>query len=79
MIIHKVKVYPSKIYLTKKKQLAWKIAEIASDNAKLDKNAIEMAINRIIDNASVAIASLNRRPVISVSYTHLTLPTKRIV
>ena len=65
MILHKVKVYPSKIYLPKKKQLAWKIAEIASDNSKLNKEAIEMVINRIIDNASVAIASLNRKPVIS--------------
>jgi 2-methylcitrate dehydratase len=65
LINHKVKVYPSKIPLPKKKQLAWKIAEIASDNAKLDKDAVEMVINRIIDNASVAIASLNRRPVIS--------------
>ena len=65
MIVHKVKVFPSKIHLPKKKQLAWKIAEIASDNAKLDKNAIEMAINRIIDNASVAIASLNRSSVVS--------------
>ena len=65
MILHKVKVYPSKIHLSKKKQLAWKIAEIASDNAKLNKDAIEMVVNRIIDNASVAIASLNRRPVIS--------------
>ena len=65
MIVHKVKVYPSKIHLPKKNQLAWKIAEIASDNAKLDKAAIEMVINRIIDNASVAVASLNRRPVIS--------------
>ena len=65
MILHKVKVYPSKIHLAKKNQLAWKIAEIASDNAKLDKDAIEMVINRIIDNASVAIASLNRKPVIS--------------
>ena len=65
MIIHKVKVYPSKVHLPKNKQLAWKIAEIASDNAKLSKDAIEMAINRIIDNASVAIASLNRKPVIS--------------
>ncbi len=65
MIIHNVKVFPSKVHLPKKKQLAWKIAEIASDNAKLDKEAIEMVINRIIDNASVAIASLNRRPVIS--------------
>ena len=65
MISHTVKVYPSKIHLPKKKQLAWKIAEIASDNAKLDKNSIEMVINRIIDNASVAIASLNRKAVVS--------------
>ena len=65
MIIHKVKVFPSKIYLPKKNQLAWKIAEIASDNANIDKKSAEMVINRIIDNASVAIASLNRKPVIS--------------
>jgi 2-methylcitrate dehydratase len=65
VISHKIKVYPSKIHLPKKKQLAWKIAEIASDNAKLDKDSIEMVINRIIDNASVAIASLNRKAVIS--------------
>ena len=60
MISHKIKVYPSKINLSKKNQLAWKIAEIASDNAKLNKNSVEMVINRLIDNASVAIASLNR-------------------
>ena len=65
MILHKIKVYPSKITLPKKKQLAWKIAEIASDKAKLNSDAIEMSINRIIDNASVAIASLNRKPVVS--------------
>ena len=65
MLLHTVKVYQSKIHLPKKKQLAWKIAEIASDNAKLNNDSIEMVINRIIDNASVAIASLNRKPVIS--------------
>jgi len=65
LIIHKIKVYPSKVYLPKKKQLAWKLAEIASDNAKLNKLSIDMAINRIIDNASVAIASLNRKSVIA--------------
>ena len=65
MIIHTIKVYPSKFKLSKTKQLAWKIAEIASDNAKLNKNSVEMVINRIIDNASVAIASLNRSAVIS--------------
>jgi len=65
LIVHKIKVYPSKKYLPKKKQLAWKLAEIASDNSKLNKNSVDMVINRIIDNASVAIASLNRKAVIS--------------
>ena len=76
MILHKVQVYPSKINLPKKKQLAWKIAKIASDNAKLNKNSIEMVINRIIDNASVAIASLNRKSVISSREMTLRHPNK---
>jgi len=71
-----VKVYPSKVKLAKKNQLAWKIAEIASDNAKLNKNSIEMAINRIIDNTSVAIASLNRKSVISSREMALAHPRK---
>ena len=76
MISHIVKVYPSKVKLKKKNQLAWKIAEIASDNAKLNKDSIDMAINRIIDNASVAIASLNRKPVISSREMALAHPRK---
>ena len=76
MIIHNIKVYPSKIYLPKKKQLAWKIAEIATDNAKLDNDSIEMAVNRIIDNASVAIASLNRKSVITSREMALKHPRK---
>ena len=76
MILHKVKVYPSKINLPKKNQLAWKIAEIANDNAKLNEDAIEMAINRIIDNTSVAIASLNRKSVISSRQMALSHPKK---
>ena len=76
MILHKVKVYPSKITLPKEKQFAWKIAEIANDNSKLNKDAVEMAINRIIDNASVAIASLNRKPVISAREMALKHPRK---
>ena len=42
----KVKVYPSASKL-KKQQLA-EIAEIASDKAKLNEDAIDMVINRII-------------------------------
>ena len=76
MILNIVKVYPSKKKLLKKNQLAWKIAEIASDNAKLNEHSVEMAINRIIDNASVAIASLNRKPVISSRAMALAHPRK---
>ena len=72
----KVKVYPSASKLKKKQQLAWKIAEIASDNAKLNEDAIDMVINRIIDNTSVAIASLNRKPVISAREMALAHPRK---
>ncbi len=76
MILNTVKVFPSKKKLPKKNQLAWKIAEIASDNAKLNKHSVEMVINRIIDNASVAIASLNRKPVISSREMALAHPRK---
>tara|TARA_B100000029_G_scaffold403619_1_gene403441 strand:+ start:4169 stop:5668 length:1500 start_codon:yes stop_codon:yes gene_type:complete len=72
----KVRVYPSLAKLKKKQQLAWKIAEIASDNAKLNEDAIDMVINRIIDNASVAIASFNRKPVISAREMALAHPRK---
>ncbi|MFM7499033.1 MAG: MmgE/PrpD family protein [Candidatus Fonsibacter sp.] len=62
---HKVKVFPSKVELKKEDQLAYKIAEVASDDSPLNDQAIEMVINRIIDNASVAIASFSRQPVAS--------------
>jgi 2-methylcitrate dehydratase len=70
----KVKVYKSSAKLKKEDQLAWKIAEIASDKAPLNKDAIDMVINRIIDNTSVAIASFQRRPVISAREMALAHP-----
>ena len=62
---HLVRVYPSKEKLARENQLAWKMAEISSDQAPINAQVTDMVINRIIDNASVAIASLNRRPVAS--------------
>ncbi len=70
----KVKVHKSSAKLKKEDQLAWKIAEIASDKAPLNEDAVDMVINRIIDNASVAIASFQRRPVISAREMALTHP-----
>jgi len=74
--IHKVKVYPSKFKLKKKDQLAWKIAQIATDKAKLNISSVEMVINRIIDNAAVAVASLNRKAVISAREMAMAHPKK---
>ena len=71
-----VKVYPSKVTLKKQNQLAWKLAQVASDKTSLNESAIEMVINRLIDNASVAIASLNRKPVITARQMAMGHPRK---
>jgi len=63
MIEHKIHASPSKDNIARENQLAWKMAEVAADPVAVDKDVSEMIINRIIDNASVAIASLNRGPV----------------
>ena len=70
----KVRVHKSSANLKKEDQLAWKIAEIASDKAPLNEEAVDMVINRIIDNASVAIASFQRQPVISAREMALAHP-----
>ena len=77
MKIIKVKAHPSSSLIEKKNQLAWKIAEVASDKSRPGGDAIEMVINRIIDNASVAIASFNRKPVISAREMALAHPRKK--
>jgi 2-methylcitrate dehydratase len=65
MQTHTVTVHPSKSNLKRDDQLAWKIAAVASDRVAVDRDVTAMIINRMIDNASVAIASVNRKPVIS--------------
>ncbi len=71
---HEVKVYPSKANLPKEDQLAWKLAKVAVDKAPISDEVVEMVINRIIDNASVAVASLNRKPVIAAREQALAHP-----
>ena len=65
MKLHDVKVYPSKTPLPREEQLAWKLAGLATDRVAVPKDSAEMIVNRIIDNAGVAIAAINRRPVVS--------------
>ena len=73
----KVKVHPSKSQLKKEDQLAWKIAEVASDKAPLNSDSVEMVINRIIDNSAVAMASLERNPIIAAREMALAHPRKK--
>ncbi|HVY41643.1 MAG TPA: MmgE/PrpD family protein [Hyphomicrobiaceae bacterium] len=65
MKLHKVRTAKSSEPLPREQQLAWKIAEVAADPVPLDNDVVEMIGNRIIDNAAVAAASLNRRSIVS--------------
>jgi 2-methylcitrate dehydratase len=65
MKLHPVKVHASKALLPREEQLAWKMAGVAVDKVAVQKDVAAMIINRVIDNAAVAIAAINRRPVVS--------------
>jgi len=63
VIVHKVRVHASAERLPREHQLAWKIAEVAAATRALDDDVIEMVRCRLVDNAAVAIAAVNRAPV----------------
>jgi 2-methylcitrate dehydratase len=65
MKLHDVRVSPSREALPREAQLAWKIAGVAADRVAVERDVAEMIVNRVIDNAAVAIAAINRHPVIS--------------
>ena len=65
MINHKLRVHTSRENLSKKEQLAHKIANVVFEDVEISSEVENMVINRIIDNASVAIAALERDPVAS--------------
>ncbi|MFN8943058.1 MAG: MmgE/PrpD family protein [Pseudobdellovibrionaceae bacterium] len=73
---HSVRVYPSKETLTRENQLAWKMAEVATDHKVIRDDVVDMVINRVIDNASVAVASLNRHPVVTARTQAISHPRK---
>ncbi len=65
MKLHTVRTYRSDENLPREEQLAWKIAEVASDPVDVTAEVTDMVINRVIDNAAVAAASLTRAPVVA--------------
>jgi len=62
-ITHHLRVHRSDENLAREGQLAWHIAEVAADPVEVDPEVVDMIINRVIDNAAVAAASLTRAPV----------------
>ena len=74
MLLHDVKVHPESDRLKREDQLAWKIAAVAADPVPVEPAVVDMIINRVIDNASVAIAAINRHPVTSARAQALTHP-----
>jgi 2-methylcitrate dehydratase len=72
--LHPVRVHRSEENLPRTGQLAWKIAQVAADPVEVTPEVTDMVINRIIDNASVAIASLTRAPVVAARAQALSHP-----
>ena len=62
-VTHHVRVYRSDEPLPREEQLAHKIAQVAVDPVPVEDDVVDMIVNRVIDNAAVAAASLTRRPV----------------
>ncbi|HWI30286.1 MAG TPA: MmgE/PrpD family protein [Microbacterium sp.] len=60
---HHLRVHRSDENLAREGQLAWRIAEIAADPVDVEPDVVDMIINRFIDNAAVAAASITRAPV----------------
>ena len=80
MRINTVRVHRSDENLAREDQLAWKIAEVATDPVEVAPEVVDMVINRVIDNAAVAAASLARKPVVSARSQALAhpLPTAQL-
>ena len=72
---HIVKTHPDGTVLPREEQLAWKLAQLAAHNQAADADVVEMIGNRVIDNAAVALAAINRPPVrnarrLALGYSH---------
>ncbi|MBT1002198.1 MmgE/PrpD family protein [Paenarthrobacter sp. DKR-5] len=74
MKLNHVRVYKSEENLPREEQLAYKIARVAADAVPVTEEVTAMVINRIIDNASVAVASLNRAPIVAARAQALSHP-----
>ncbi|GAB3395171.1 MmgE/PrpD family protein [Humibacter soli] len=74
MNITTVRTHRSDENLPRTEQLAWKLAEVATDPVEVSDEVADMIVNRVIDNAAVAAASLLRHPVVAARSQALAHP-----
>lgn len=74
MKTHFLRTHRSSENLPRQGQLAWAVAEVAADPVEVSPEVVDMVINRVIDNAAVAAASLGRAPVVSARSQALAHP-----
>ncbi|WP_127792008.1 MmgE/PrpD family protein [Agromyces sp. LHK192] len=74
MLTHHLRTHRSDENLAREGQLAWQLARVATDPVELDDEVVEMVVNRVIDNAAVAAASIARKPVVAARSQALSHP-----
>lgn len=74
---HVVRTRRSAEDFPREEHLAWKIARVAADPVEVSAEVRDMVVNRIIDNAAVAAASVVRRPVTTARAQALSHPGNR--
>ena len=74
MVVHEVRVHPSSAPLPRQGQLTWKMAELAAAAPAPSPAVAEMVSCRVIDNAGVALAAIDRQPVVTARVMALAHP-----
>ena len=74
---HTVRVHRSDEPLERSEELAWKLAALATDPVPVDDDVAAMVVNRVLDDAAVAAASLTRAPVVAARSQALAHPVSR--
>src|SRR5215203_3525889 len=59
---HEVRVQRPGERFPRRRELAWRLAEVAADPAPVEPEVAEMAANRVLDDVAVALAALDRDP-----------------
>jgi 2-methylcitrate dehydratase len=74
MRILTVRTVPASQALPKESQLAWNLARVAVEPVTYPRETVDMVGNRVVDNTAVAVAALNRRPVVNIRTQALAHP-----